>query len=261
MLEQYAPAYKGCSPIGTLGDNGSRISLGQQAGAATKLMHRCSAWKFINPPAAFMRGVLVSQDGHRMGNEDVYGARLSERLIDEHGGKGWLIIDQSIWDDARAECKNPERIIPFQKAFALINLYWNHKKASSMSDLATKCDMLPSALNDTISKYNADSASGKDPEFQKAPEYLHPLSNPPFYAINYASTGTAFTTPFLTLGGLVVSPQGQVVHKDTGNPIPGLFAAGQNACGVPSSSYCSGLALADCVWSGRRSGRGIINAA
>jgi len=40
-----------------------------------------------------------------------------------------------------------------------------------------------------------------------------------------------------------------------GTAVPGLYAAGRSAAGLCSSSYVSGLSLADCVFSGRRAGR------
>jgi 3-oxo-5alpha-steroid 4-dehydrogenase len=36
--------------------------------------------------------------------------------------------------------------------------------------------------------------------------------------------------------------------------IDGLYAAGRTAVGICSSSYISGLSLADCIFSGRRAG-------
>lgn len=263
MLDKHSPAYKGCGPlgpIGTVGDNGRGIMLGEQAGGATKLMHRCSGWKFINPPPAFLRGVLVTGEGNRMGNEDVYGARLVDRLVEDHGGKGWLIIDQSIWDAARAALSEPDSFVWFQKMNAYINLYWNYQKASSVSELEKMCKIPEGVLQKTIATYNVNSEQKEDPEFRKAPDFMAPLATPPFYAINYAQSGNAFVTMFITLGGLSVSPQSQVLHRETGKPIAGLYAAGRNACGLPSSSYVSGLSLADCVWSGRRAGRAIMAA-
>jgi len=260
MLDKHAPEYNGCIPIGTLGDDGAGIRLGQQAGAATKMMNRCSGWKFINPPSAFVSGMLLSSTGHRMGNEDVYGARLAERLTEDHGGKGYLIIDQAIWDQAREELKTKGgQMIYFQMLNAYINLFWNYTKASSLSDLGSKINM--PTLEDKITKYNVGAVKGEDPEWNKAAQFVKPLSSPPYYAINYNNTGNAFVTMFITLGGLSVNTHGQCLHKDTGKPIVGLYAAGRNACGLAASSYVSGLSLSDCMWSGKRAGRAAVFAA
>ena len=56
---------------------------------------------------------------------------------------------------------------------------------------------------------------------------------------------------------------GLVVDEETGQVrgVPGLYAAGRSAVGVCSESYVSGLALADCVVSGRRAGQHVAREA
>ena len=71
-------------------------------------MERCSAWKFINPPFAFVQGVLVDAQGVRVCNEDVYGATLADRLIQAHEGKGWLLYDEHIRKAAEAAVGNAD---------------------------------------------------------------------------------------------------------------------------------------------------------
>ena len=55
--------------------------------------------------------------------------------------------------------------------------------------------------------------------------------------------------------GAVVLPD-EVVTED-GRDVPGLYAAGRNACGIPRSSwgYCSGTSVADATFFGRLAGR------
>jgi 3-oxo-5alpha-steroid 4-dehydrogenase len=66
-----------------------------------------------------------------------------------------------------------------------------------------------------------------------------------------------FPAPCITLGGLDVDGRTQQVRRTDGSPIPGLFAVGRCAAGVASSSYVSGLSLADCLFSGRSAGRAV----
>jgi 3-oxo-5alpha-steroid 4-dehydrogenase len=58
----------------------------------------------------------------------------------------------------------------------------------------------------------------------------------------------------LTLGGVRVAEDTGAVLDADGEPIPGLYSAGRTAIGVASSSYVSGLSIADCVFAGRRAG-------
>ena len=73
LIDKYAPKYNGFMPLGNLGDDGSGIRLALDVGAQLDRMDRCSAWKFINPPYSFVRGLLINSKGDRVGNEDVYG--------------------------------------------------------------------------------------------------------------------------------------------------------------------------------------------
>ena len=59
----------------------------------------------------------------------------------------------------------------------------------------------------------------------------------------------------MTLGGLKVDEESGLVLRDDGTTIAGLYAAGRTAIGICSNLYVSGLAVADCVFSGRRAGR------
>ena len=63
MLREHAPAYRGGLALGTVADDGSGIRLGLGAGGVARLLDRVSCWRFITPPVAFLRGVLVDQAG------------------------------------------------------------------------------------------------------------------------------------------------------------------------------------------------------
>jgi 3-oxo-5alpha-steroid 4-dehydrogenase len=254
MMNAHAGCYGRARPLGTLGDDGSGIALGQSVGGAVGQMASCSAWRFINPPAAFTRGVLVDQGGERICNEEYYGGTLGQRIAAREGGRGFLIIDANLWGEARAEVRGGG-MAGFQTVSALLNLYLNREKAASLAELGARCGMPPGALEATLEKYNADARAGGSDVVGKSAELLHPLNTPPFYAIDCSLDSALFPAPCITLGGLrVEGGTGRVLRAD-GSPIEGLYAAGRNAVGVSSRSYMSGLSIADCVFSGRNAGR------
>jgi len=270
-VAQYLPAYRGCMPIGSAGDDGYGIfELGmQQAGAAAAYLDRGSAWKFIVPAASMAKGVLLDTTGQRLVNEDVYGARLAEAALKKQPtGQGWLVVDQKIADECVAEVWSPtSEMLAFQKYFTLCNLYWNRVKADSLDELARLCKMDPAVLRAEIERYNAGCEAKKDSTFGKKPLWLSKIANPPYYAVDFSYRNDnallpykAWMTPYFSLGGLVVDEDtGAVIAQASNKPIPGLFAAGRNAVGVPSKSYVSGLSLADCVYSGRRAGMYMVS--
>ncbi len=253
-MREHTGWYRLGRPLGTLGDDGSGIALGQSVGGAVGEMSSCSAWRFINPPAAFTRGILVDQSGERICNEEFYGGTLGQRIAARDGGRGFLILDADSWSKARAEVRE-RSMLGFQRVSARINLHLNRKKAGSLRELGARCGMPPGELEASVEKYNTDTRERGYDLLGKSAEMLQPLHTPPFYAIDCSLDSALFPAPCITLGGLRVEGEtGRVLRAD-GSTIDGLYAAGRNAVGVSSRSYLSGLSLADCFFSGRNAGR------
>ncbi len=254
MLRNFAPDYAGCMPLGTSGDDGSGIALGHGAGGALGHMSRATAWRFINPPVALTHGVLVDSVGRRICNEELYGASLGERITEDCDGRAWLVIDGATWSRVFAEIR-VSRKANFQNVTALLGLFVTRKRGESIEALARNAHMSPTVLRATLDEYNERCAQGLHDDLGKSDDAFLPQTERPFYAIRCDSKTAGTKAPCLTLGGLVTNPaSGQVLRED-GSPINGLYAAGRNAVGVCSHSYVSGLSIADCIFSGRRSGR------
>jgi 3-oxo-5alpha-steroid 4-dehydrogenase len=253
MVKEIAPRYRTGMPLGTTSDNGSGILLGTSVGAKTDLMDRVSAWRFINPPEAFAKGIIVNKKGERYINEFMYGAAIGEAMVEENDGEALLIIDAELKKLAREQCK-PGKAQWFQRAPALLNLWFNTKEAKSLEELAEAIKVPVATLRKTLEAYN-DAAEGKSADpFGKDPAKMHAMRSGPYYAINAGIRSKRFPCPTLTLGGLVVDERTGQVRSEQGGVIPGLYAAGRNAVGVCSRQYVSGLSIADCVYSGRRAG-------
>jgi 3-oxo-5alpha-steroid 4-dehydrogenase len=225
MVHENAPAYRGGLALGTPGDDGAGIRLGIAAGGKTTRMDKISVWRFVTPPSALRRGVLVDAEGRRFGDPTRYGAAIGEAIV-ERGGKAWLLVDEDILRAARAQVKT--QTARFQRWQARYFLGHGLVSAPTIEEVAAKAGI-------------------------GVPE---PFGTPPYSLINVSVRfesfwrGFGYPCPMLTLGGLVVDEEtGQV------QGVPGLYAAGRSAAGVCSESYVSGLALADCVFSGRRAGR------
>lgn len=254
MMRDLSPDYAGCMPLGTSGDDGGGISMGQGAGGALACMSRATAWRFINPPVALTQGVLVDGSGRRICNEELYGASLGERITEDCGGRAWLVIDSDTWSRVFAEIRR-SRKANFQNLTALLGLFANREKAGSVEALARRTGMTPSVLRATLESYNERCEQGLHDERGKSDAAFLPQTRSPFYAIRCDSKTAGTKAPCLTLGGLVTNPAtGQVLRPD-GSPIDGLYAAGRCAVGVCSHGYVSGLSIADCIHSGRHSGR------
>ncbi len=254
LRSKYLPAYTNVLPLGTESDDGTGISLGKSMGGSTSHMDKMSAWRFLTPPSAFIQGVAVSGTGERVAAEDLYGATFTESLIHRFGGRGWLILDASIWAMAKEQLKEqvqwPMKMLPFSQ------IWWAHKKASSLGALAEKIGVEKEKMLRTVEEYNVGVQTKDGDPLRKSKEYCVPVIQPPFYAIDISISKNAGLTVVrgITLGGLRVDGETGIVLDEKGAKIEGLYAAGRNAVGICSNSYVSGLSLADCVFSGRRAG-------
>jgi len=255
MLTRYAPKYaKGGLPLGSTGDDGSGIRLGESVGAATGKMDRVSAWRFINPPMAWVQGIVVNTQGERFCDESVYGSLLGERMCEDHGGRGFLVIDKVLFRRALRQMA-PWKMMRFQWMLAVLNMFIAARKAPTLEALARICRIPEERLLATVDAYNA-TASGNTPDpFGKSKEFSHPLREPPYYAMDVSLGAKLFVCAKLTFGGLVLDEKTGQVRRADGSIVPGLYAAGRTAMSIPSNSYVSGLSIADCVFSGRRAGR------
>ena len=103
-------------------------------------------------------------------------------------------------------------------------------KASSLAELAGKIRMKhqrlpmpPEELEATIERYNGFVAGGLDEDFGK-PRPQYPILKPPFYA------AWATPVPHDTRAGLRINAHCEVMDMQ-GQPIPGLYCAGESAGG------------------------------
>ncbi len=254
MISQYAPTYRKGVGLGTFGDDGSGIKLGEETGGAISGMDRVSAWRFINPPEAFVKGVLVDLKGERICNEMLYGAQVGELIVDNHRDEGLLVIDSKIWKQSHRDIL-PDKAKMFQAMCGLLNLYINRKKGNSFKELAAKCGIDEAGFTATMEAYNQMAQNTKKDPMGKLEGFVQPVLTPPFYAIDCSLGAKGFTCPNITLGGLVVDGETGEVKKEDGAVINGLYAAGRCAVGITSRGYVSGLSIADAIFSGRRAGR------
>ncbi|MBO6639927.1 MAG: flavocytochrome c [Roseitalea sp.] len=124
------------------------------------------------------------------------------------------------------------------------------RRFDSLEAMAAAYDMPLEPLQQTIDQFNASVDTGKDAEFGR---YLQadqfPIGEPPFYVSRLA--------PKIhhTMGGVAINTEAQALDIVTGEPIPGLYAAGEVTGGVHGASRLGGVAVGDCLVFGRTAGR------
>ncbi|CDX03973.1 Succinate dehydrogenase [Desulfitobacterium hafniense] len=250
MMKNYCPAYYGIPGLGTRGDNGVGIKMGQAVGADTRNMHcaytTLSAASYFSQTSGaggpLSQGVLVSQFGTRFIAEDHYYSYTPDYMLQNHYrakySPSYAIIDSKILADIPEASR--------EKFTALIKA-----EASSIKELAKALGTPEGALENTLDFYNVGAAEGKDVVFNKQKKYITPITKAPFYAVEVKPSAAVFTT-----GGLRINTDAQVISAKSGNPIAGLYSAGRNASNVMGQQYGgSGVSVATCYVFGRIAGQ------
>lgn len=118
----------------------------------------------------------------------------------------------------------------------------------NLADLARAYEMPPDQLESTVAEYNRNAESGTPDEFGKPLDRgAKPLDRPPFSAIRL------WPKVHYTPGGIAIDETARVLNLD-GNPIPGLFAAGEVCGGIHGASRLGSVALPECIVFGRIAG-------
>jgi 3-oxo-5alpha-steroid 4-dehydrogenase len=254
MMREHAPAFRGGLALGTPGDDGSGIQLGVAAGGATRSLDRVSCWRFITPPSSFLRGVLVDKAGQRVCDESRYGAAIGEAMVLRHDRRAWLLLDKPLISASWRQLRGST--LWFQLLQAGYLLTRARVSAPTLAGVAAKAGIDAAGLAATVAAYNEAAAAGEPDPAGKPADLVEVIGQPPYSLIDLSiRPRPAYPAPMLTLGGLAVAEDTGHVLRADGSPIAGLHAAGRTAIGLCSSSYVSGLSLADCVFSGRRAGR------
>lgn len=190
------------------------------------------------PPANF---IMVNQEGKRFVDE--YGSRdkLSQAAID-NGGLFYLIADDNI---KKTAYNTSDEKIEAQVAAGTLH------RADTLEELAEQIGINPEILITTINNYNSYVDAGIDPEFNKGGFDLK-CEKAPFYA-----------TPrkpavHHTMGGLKIDTTAHVIHTN-GQPIAGLYAAGEVAGGLHAGNRLGGNSLTDIFTFGRIAGQTAVD--
>jgi fumarate reductase flavoprotein subunit len=102
--------------------------------------------------------------------------------------------------------------------------------ADSLEDLANKTGIDLESLKRTVEEYNSFCEKGFDPIFNKSHYLLRPIKTPKFYA------GKLLPGAYGSLGGIKINYKTEVLNKDW-KKIPGLYAAGTDACSIYGDTY------------------------
>lgn len=120
------------------------------------------------------------------------------------------------------------------------------KQGETLAALAQTLGVSPTALEDTVSRWNTHCQDGADPDFGRT-KMVSPIQRAPFYAVELAPS------MLNTQGGPRRNAHSQIVRPD-GRPIPRLYSAGELGS-IYSYLYQGTGNIGECLAFGRIAGR------
>lgn len=235
MLESFAPKMVNRPAASIEEHDGRSIRMAQALGADLAHMDAAEV-AFFCDPQLFIRGILVNGRGQRYINEDTYPGRVGQATLYENHNECFLIIDEAAYEEGMTRPTSSPQLRHQPK--------W---VAETVEELESEMGLPAGALQATVDVYNRHAENGEDPLFGKKTEWVKPIGSP------VAAIDLRGMTGGFTLGGLRTSVDSEVLHV-SGEPIPGLFAAGRCTSGVCAGGYASGTSLGDGSFFGRRAG-------
>lgn len=242
------PGYSSTAP----GDQGSVIQIAQSVGAQLSLMD--DAWWGPSVPAdgrskptfmvaerSFPFSIVVDSSGERYTNESGSYVDFVHDMLERNRSvpaiPSWLIMDvrhrRRYFNGALLACGKRMR-----EAGIL-------RRAGTIEDLARALDMEPARLRATVDRFNGFARDGVDRDFErgrtasdrfysdprvKPNPNLGPLERGPFTALQLVPGDLG------TKGGLLTDADARVLDE-SGQPIPGLYAAGNTTASVMGHTY------------------------
>jgi succinate dehydrogenase/fumarate reductase flavoprotein subunit len=197
--------------------------------------------------------IAVNARGRRFYNEAAFSKDIETAVLAQDPPVHWLIFD----DKGRRRLRIRGNAWLSRQAIAT-QLLGNPElvqQAESIAALAAAAGLPAAALQTTVARYNEFVARGIDEDFDRfsadsEASVAVPIAEAPFFAIKL------YPLTRKSLGGLAINPDAAVVGQ-SGQPIPGLFAAGEvtGVAGINGRYGGSGTFLGPSVLIGRIAGR------
>ena len=176
-----------------------------------------------------------------------------QRFVEELGRRDVLssaILAQTgecayeIWDQAAAD---ETRVVEFHyDEFENLSSRGLCVKADTIEECCEPFGIDAEALKETLAHWNEMADAGEDTDFNYRGK-LSRIDTPPYYIMTYKPA------VHYTMGGLRINTEAQVLNAE-GNPIPGLYTAGENAGGKMGTNRLGSTSMSDIYVFGRIAG-------
>lgn len=241
MIAKYRPDLKDYVTTNAAGSTGDGIEMISALGGALVDMDKIQIHPTVFQKTGYLvsesiRGegaILVNKEGNRFFNEMDTRDKVSAAELKQDGKYAYAIFGEGTKDKVKAVDQYISKNMVVE--------------ADNVEELAKKLDIKPEELKATVTKWNKAVADKKDSEFGRTTGMTNDISGK-VYAIKVA--------PGIhhTMAGVKINTQTQVLKED-GQPIKGLYAAGEVTGGLHGGNRIGGNAVADIIIFGRQAGQ------
>ncbi|WP_347981515.1 flavocytochrome c [Lactococcus petauri] len=241
MIAKYRPDLKDYVTTNAAGSTGDGIEMISALGGALVDMDKIQIHPTVFQKTGYLvsesiRGegaILVNKEGNRFFNEMDTRDKVSAAELKQDGKYAYAIFGEGTKDKVKAVDQYISKNMVVE--------------ADNVEELAKKLDIKPEELKATVTKWNKAVADKKDSEFGRTTGMTNDISGK-VYAIKVA--------PGIhhTMAGVKINTQTQVLKED-GQPIKGLYAAGEVTGGLHGANRIGGNAVADIIIFGRQAGQ------
>ncbi|MGL4801055.1 MAG: flavocytochrome c, partial [Cetobacterium sp.] len=191
----------------------------------------------------FDGAILVNKCGERFVEELERRDTVSEAILKQENGVGYLVWGQEIEKITNYVSKNKEEVERLKNSNLIV-------VSETLEDAAKFMGVDEEKLLSTIERYNDFVKNKKDLDFNRRGSLVS-ISEGPYYIQKVAPA------VHHTMGGVRINKENQVLNKN-GEVIEGLFAAGEIVGGLHGTNRLGGNAITEIIVFGKRAGENIF---
>ena len=236
------------------GATGDGMWMAEKAGARLIGMEQIQLLPMGDPETGSLSGnieqgvenrIFVNKYGNRFVDEGARRDVMTRALFQQPDCYMWVILDKHSYPtpDTRNNFNETiEQLVENGTAF----------KSDTLEGLAKQIGVDPANLVRSVETFNMAVEKKIDDPFGRT-LFMDKIDTPPFYA------GARVPAVHHTMGGIEINTKAQVLDN-SGNIIPGLYAAGEVTGGIHGSNRLGGNALPDTVVFGKIAGESAAKA-
>lgn len=245
LLRRFSPKAEKAMKLGGLGNSGDGSKMAWALGADLLDVSYTKPTFGFNPTtstSAFVMyngAIIVNTNGERFVDESLPYKTLGEITLEQPNGLGIQVYDAGIHEIAQ---KDPLANTDYLKKNGELH------QADTLQELAAKLGIPADNLTKAVAEYNRGIEKHADrfgrTSLTAGGGKLLPIQKAPFYGFKATSVLLS------TYCGPKINENAQVISI-LGEPIPGLWAAGEGTGGIHGAAYMSGTSVGKAVVFGR----------